>query len=527
MIAAGSLTLLFFAAAYILMSVRSNTLVRSAEKAKLEEVTRSEEKYRGLFENSLAGIVRLSLPDWKVLDSNEAIRTIFCCNTNDELEACIDRFPASSIADIEKKLAGDGFVSQMEIHAVRRDGKGVWILFSAKSLNDGMTTQAVLIDITERKRFEEKIKEQSGLLDQAEDAFIVIDSDGYIKYWNSGGELVYGWQSNEVVGRSLKELLYNETEDSDFHSAMADVLHFSEWRGEHSQTRKDGKKILVEGRWKTIDRMLDGQQSVLIVAADITEKRRIEARVARAQRAETIAVLTGGLAHDLQNILTPVKMSARLLKKRSQKAANTMLINAIIERARTGLQLVRNILTYGKGITVTKKPIDIKSILNEVAGNLERSLPQGIRFEADLARQKWRILGDASQLKQAFANLLVNAKDAVAKDGIIRLTAHDVPMDEHSVETYIGEVTGPHVVVEVNDTGKGIPAEDLERVFEPFFTTKERTGGTGLGLSIAHGIVTSHRGFITVESTPGTGTTFRVFLPALKSNPKLTKGSRH
>lgn len=523
---AGCLTLLLFASAYVFLTARSNTRIRSAESSKLEEVTRSEQKYRGLFENSLAGILRFSLNGWKVLDSNQALRSMFLCSTNAELESLVGEVSPVVRQEVEQTLIRDHFMDQYELQLPRKDGRTIWVLGSARTIDGGKTVEAVLLDISLRKQFEEKIREQSALLDQAEDAFIVINLSGEIKYWNSGGELTYGWTSEEAIGKSIADLLFDQPDVAAFRSAIADVRRFNEWRGEQTHRRKDGNKILVEGRWRTIETSIDGVQYVLVVGMDVTEKRKIEARIARAQRTETIAVLTGGLAHDLQNVLAPVRMSARLLRKRIPDESNRRLVTAIVERATTGLQLLRNVLMYGKGTVVLKRKQDIKRLLQEVVSNVKRNSPKGIAYLLETSGQKWKILGDAGQLKQAFTNLLLNARDAVSRDGVVKVEAHDVVLDDSYVASYQGAEGGPFVVVEVSDSGWGIPQGDLERIFEPFYTTKERKGGTGLGLSIVHGIVAGHKGFVSVSSVVGKGTTFRVFLPAFVSKRGMRKEIR-
>ncbi len=510
---AGSFTLILFAAGYVLLSARSNTRILNAERSKLEEVSRSEQKYRNLFENSLAGILRFSLEGGKVLDSNQARRSMLRCSSNEELESLVTLAIPGVVQHIVEVLSREGVLDQYEFQTTRKDGQRIWVLMSARVVDENRNVEAILLDITERKLSEDKIREQSALLDQAEIAFIVIDMDGVVRYWNSGGELIYGWTAAETCGRMIGELVYTETERPAFYSAFADVCQYNEWRGEQLQSRKDGKEILVEGRWRTIRNATDDQQYVLIVAADVTEKKKIEAQMSRAQRMETIAVLTSGLAHDLQNVLTPVKMSANLLKKRIADESNSRLVGAILERARTGLDLLRNVLVYGRGTDVRKKRVELKWVLRDALASVKRSSPKGIAYILETKAQRWKVLGDSTQLKQAFTNLLLNARDAVARDGFIKVEADDIVLDDGQGEAYQVE-PGPYVAVKVSDSGKGIPQGDLEKIFEPFYTTKERTGGTGLGLSIVHGIIAGHKGFVQVTSRPGKGTTFRVYLPA-------------
>jgi two-component system, cell cycle sensor histidine kinase and response regulator CckA len=525
MIIAGSLVMLLFAAAYILVTAYSSQRIRNAEKAKLEEVIRSEEKYRGLFDNSLAGIMTFSVDTWSVVNSNRALWKIFGCETQGELQQCILNLPAFSLQRIWNALLRSHSIDNEEIQTTRKHGEDLWILFSAQVVEGEKLGQAVVVDITERKESEEKIKQQSELLDQTQDAILVIDCDGRIRYWNSGAELTYGWKHAEVLGRSLTDLIYDTAHKQDFHSSMEDIRHLKEWSGEQYHARKDGREILVESRWKAVGGHPNSQQLIMIVNSDITEEKRLELQSIRAQRMESIALLTGGLAHDLQNILTPVKMSIDMLKEDLPVESRKKLLEAADERARSGLELVKNILTYGKGISGERVSLNVVEIVEEVLAIMSEGVDERIRIKRRLNNVRADILGDRNQLRQVFMNLCINARDAMTNGGVLTVDVSSVESDEALLDELPGAEGGTHIVVSVSDTGKGIAEEDLDRIFEPFFTTRESSGGTGLGLSIVQGIVRSHKGIVTVDSKLEKGTTFRVYLPALPNGVSRIKYS--
>jgi two-component system cell cycle sensor histidine kinase/response regulator CckA len=191
------------------------------------------------------------------------------------------------------------------------------------------------------------------------------------------------------------------------------------------------------------------------------------------------------------------------------------ILNAVEESARSGLDLVKNILTYGRGISGERATVNIDQVLDQVLSIVQHGLPELIRVERRWNGEKLCVLGDVNQLKQVFLNLCVNARDAMPAGGVLTVEIADVGCDENLLEYFPDADRVPYVVASVMDTGKGIREEDLDKIFEPFYTTRELGNGTGLGLSIAEGIVKSHRGFITVQSVVGEGTTFRVYLPAL------------
>ncbi|MBF8295615.1 MAG: hypothetical protein HW389_2160 [Bacteroidetes bacterium] len=511
----GSFLLLVFAVGYIVVTVSSHQRVVLAQKARLEEVVRSEEKYRSLFDNALAGILKFSVDDWIVHDANEAIQTLFRCTSAEELQRCIKDLPDPALELIRRSLLTSGFIAGLEIEAKRKDGEEIWILFSAKTTKGDNLAQAVVVDITKRKQFEEKIKEQSALLDQTRDAILVVDDRGIVTFWNSGAELMYGWSKDDIVGHGISELLYSDSKNEDFHAAMEDIRQFHEWYGEHYHKRKDGKEILVESRWRTVEKVSRGRSTILIVNSDITEKKRLEAQFIRAQKMESIALLTGGMAHDLQNILAPISMSIPLLRKKLSDESSLAILQAVEESAHSGLDLVKNIMTYGRGIAGERVTLSVDQILDQVLNMVKQGLPEGIDLERRTNGRSSLVSGDMNQLKQVFLNLCVNARDSMPSGGTLSLDITHGESDDSLLEFYPEAEPGPYVVVKVSDTGKGIPEEDLDKIFEPFYTTREHGEGTGLGLSIAQGIVKSHNGYITVNSVDGHGTTFRVYLPAL------------
>lgn len=518
-LAIGSCALLASVVAYTVMMLHSHQRIGQLQRAKLEEVSRSEEKYRGLFDNSLAGILKFRIDDWTILDSNAAVRAMLGCSTQEELQECMLRLPDSARNSIFASLTREGIVEQHEIRTRRRSGETICILFSARAVARDGSAQAVVLDVTERNRQLEKIKEQSALLDHAQDAILVTDSQGRVTYWNSGAELMYGWTKDEADGRHLDELLYLSANRNSYDEAMEDVRQFEEWNGEHRHVRKDGIEIAVDSRWKTVHRNSDNEPSVMIVSSDITEKKRLESQFLRAQKMESIALLTGGLAHDLQNILAPIDMSAHLLRKRLSSKSSLAVLKAVEKSARNGIALVQSILTYGKGIIGERKDIHIGRLLAQVLDSARHRQWHDVRIQRKLGDQHCRVSGDSNQLKQVFLNLCVNAKESMPRGGVLTVESMDVELEDDRLDEMPNAETARYVLVSVSDTGEGIPQKDFDKIFEPFYTTKERTGGTGLGLSVSYGIVKSHGGFIKVESAMGSGTTFHVYLPAVSEKP--------
>jgi two-component system, cell cycle sensor histidine kinase and response regulator CckA len=512
-----TVVLLFFSVSFIAVVVHSKRKEIAAKAKQLEELTRSEQKYRSLFENSLAGIVKFSLETWEVLDSNKAMKQIFGCASEQELSRCFSALPPRSIQDIQHSLLSSDLIQEYQIRTTRLDGMELWILFSAKMIGEEHFAHGVIVNITERKISQEKVLEQAMLLDEAQDAIMVTDYQGRLTFWNNGAELIYGWGRKQAVGSFIRDLIFDTAHSKDYDLAMEDMLQFNEWSGEQYHLNKEGKELLIQSRWKKVESASTNKKVILIVNTDITEKKRQEIQLLRAQRMESIALLTGGIAHDLQNVLAPVSMSVSLLREKLTDGPSMKVLDAVEESARSGLDLIRNIITYGHGISGERVKVELSDLLESILTIVRQSLPDTIRIEKLTEGKNYSVLGDANQLKQVFLNIVVNARDAMPNGGMITIGIDKVNIDENSLDRYPEAQIGKYHLVNICDNGSGIPEDRIERIFEPFFTTKTNGNGTGLGLSIALGIVKSHSGFITVHSVVHQGTEFKIYLPALES----------
>ncbi|MCC5638143.1 response regulator [Nostoc sp. CHAB 5844] len=373
--------------------------------------------------------------------------------------------------------------------------------------------QAALRD---RKQAEEKIREQAALLDITTDAIFVRDLENKILFWNKGAENLYGWQVQEAWGRNVSELLFDES-PPEFEAAWLNVISKGKWQGELTKRTKTGKEVLVASRWSLVCDPQGRPKSILSVDTDITEKKRLEAQLFRAQRMESIGTLASGIAHDLNNILTPILAGAQLLPLKFPDAdERTQHLLEILEiNAKRGADLVKQVLSFARGVEGQRINLQPRHLIVEVAKILKETLPKSIDVRLDLSYVLWMVSGDSTQLHQVLMNLCVNARDAMPNGGTLTITAENLLIDENYARMNLDAKVGPYIVISVCDTGIGIPEEILDRIFEPFFTTKAVGQGTGLGLSTVLGILKSHGGFVSVQSQVGNGTCFKVFLPAV------------
>jgi PAS domain S-box-containing protein len=493
---------------------------RQAENA----VRKSERRYRRFVERNAAGVL-CSRMDGQIIECNESLARMLGYDSVDEIKtrSMTDLyFKPGDRQNLLKRLKDNPILADFENCFKRKDGKPIWVIEKIALVEpqdeEAHLIESTVIDITERKEAAVTLQESENryrqLVETSPDAIFIGACGGRITFVNSAGLKLLGAASPEqILQRPLMDFVHPKFRER----VMARVLKFQKDHQPAPRLREqflrlDGSVVDVEV--SAIPFTFEGQDAAQIVVHDVTETTRLESQVLRLQRMENLGMLAGGIAHDLNNVLAPLLFSIEVLKDKITDADGRKLLNSLEANVQRGAGLVKQVLTFGRGIGGDRVPLQPTRIVREIRHIVQETFPKSINFEYKSPAELWTVTGDATQLHQVLLNLVVNARDAMPDGGELSITLENVLIDE----TYIGmnpdARRGPHVLIKVVDTGIGIPAEIRDKIYDPFFTTKELGKGTGLGLSTTLGIVRSHGGFIHCYSEMGQGSTFKVYLPA-------------
>ncbi|MEQ1858306.1 MAG: response regulator [Chthoniobacteraceae bacterium] len=428
-----------------------------------------------------------------VIDDNPAIhadfRKIFCPATNAEVDRSEASFfgeplPESTLGtfEIESAFQGEGGVARLE-----------------RALAEGRPPSVAFVDVRMPPGID-GIETAERLWKLAPDLQVVICT-AYSDY--SWEEMI------AKLGQRDQLLILKKP------FAAIEALQLACALGEKWHMAQTAREHLAEIERVVEERTRELRDANHELAAEIEQRKQAESHLLRAQRLESIGTLAGGLAHDLNNLLSPILVSAQLLRDEWPPEAREEFIATIETSAERAAGIIRQVLTFARGIEGERVPLQPRQLVIEIRKIIGETFPRHINIEIDLGEDLWLIEGDATQLHQVLMNLCVNARDAMPSGGTLRIAAENFEATAHHVGAVVGQRASRCVKLCVSDTGHGIPAEVADRIFDPFYTTKEVGKGTGLGLSTAAGIVKSHGGFIDLRSEPGKGTTFEIVLPAV------------
>jgi PAS domain S-box-containing protein len=361
------------------------------------------------------------------------------------------------------------------------------------------------------------------LFEHSPDMYHIVNHEGIIVSCNQTEADRLGYRKDELVGHSLLTFYAPESHAA-VRTLIADVFENHREVSGHEQqvVTKAGDVVDVSISTSIVYDESRKPAFIRIVARDVTEKKKLEAKIFHAQRIDSIGNLAGGIAHDFNNILTSILGSTAIMKRKMRKNNQWFHFADIIETAaKRGAGLTRQLLTFARKSTPQFRPIIVNDIIEETLRLFERSTDKSIAIKKELTNDLAIIRGDDGQLQQAILNLLINARDAMPNGGAITVRSQALNPDLRSSSVFGEARAGEFASVAIHDAGVGMSQAVQQRIFEPFFTTKEK--GTGLGLSVVYGVVNSHGGFITVQSEVGKGSAFTMFFPLVADREKFQR----
>ena len=428
-----------------------------------------------------------------------------------------------------------------------QDGRGVVhdIIFHKSTYLDSqghvLGLIGVILDITDRKRAEKELRESERRLELALEGGALGVWDWEVKtgraIWDESATRMMGYQQNELDPniRTWKRAVHPDDWEK-----VSEVLngHLSGrlpfYEVEYRMLTKSGKWKWVQVRGKVVEYDKEGKpQRMTGTMLDVTERRkaeeetnRLKAQLFQSQKMESLGTLVGGLAHDFNNMLQIILgYSQLLLEDKKKDDPGYKELQTVIETGKGGADLVKKLLAFGQQAPIFPVNIDLNHKIRELIPLLSRTLPQLVKIDLDLTHGPSTIHADPGQIDQVVMNLAINASEAMPDGGRLKIGTTAVMLDDEYCRVHPGVKPGEYVTLSLSDNGRGMDKKTLTKVFEPFFSTKQRgsTRGTGLGLSVVQGIVEQQGGHITCESEPGKGSEFKIYFPAIQSEPTAEK----
>lgn len=507
----------------LLERLADSLAISIAHRQNQTQLQESEEKYRHLVDH--AGEAIYVAQDGLIRFANRMCAQLTGFSEAELLGRASSLLAApeerAHVARHQELLArGETPAGREEFRIHTRDGAERWLSISSVQIQwqDRPATLNFATDITGRKRVEEALQLQGAALAAAANAIVITDAQGLIEWANPAFTTFTGYNVAEAQGRNPRDLIKSGEHEAAFYKELWDtILAGHVWHGEMINRRKNGTLYTED---MTVTPLRDAAGTIahfIAIKQDITERKNLESHLLRNQRLESVGRLASGVAHDLNNILAPVLLAPPLLREAISDPETRSLIDTIESSAKRGAEIIKQLLTFGRGLKGERIPIQLRTLVREMLKLIRETFPKDIVVRTQMTAEVPLVTGDATQLHQILMNLCVNARDAMPAGGELVISLTPATLDAAAATELPGARPGRFLLLGVGDSGTGIAPEDLDKIFDPFFTTKPIGEGTGLGLSTVLGIVRSHAGFVQVLTKPGQGTRFNVYLPLSES----------
>ena len=500
-----------------------------------EALHESQQRLSGVIASAMDSIISVDQQQRIVL-FNAAAERMFRCSAAEAIGQQVERFIPERFRSVHaehiRQFAETGATTRDmgamgSLWASRADGEEFQVEASISQIeSQGKKLFTVILrDITERQRAEDALRqseERFSKVFRSSPLAVTISTEAEGRYLdvNKAFLQMLGYERREVIGHTAQDLNF-WAEPSERDEMIRQLRGNGQVADFHTQCKtSEGQKREVEVSAELVE--LDGGRCVLAITRDVTETRQLEAQFRQAQKMEAVGRLAGGLAHDFNNLLGVIigysDLSLPLTTSESMLERHLEQIKKASNRA---VSLTRQLLAFSRQQVVFPKLLDLNEVLNNVADMLQRLVGEDVAISFRPTLPIDTVYADAGQIEQVLMNLVANARDAMPSGGTIVIETAHAELDKRYASQHSGSHTGQHVVLSVSDTGCGMDESTILQIFEPFYTTKEVGKGTGLGLSTVYGIVKQSGGYISVESQPGRGTTFKIYFPkvAAKADP--------
>ena len=514
------------------------------QREEAEEAFReSEQRYRNVYDTAPLAFVIWDR-ECRITDWNECAEKMFGWSREEVLgrnffEFLIPESVQPRIEDVVESLLSGTVEPDVVNENITKDGEVILCRWNNSILRDNegsiIGAMSLGLNITSQKNSEQALRaseEKYSTLVENSLIGIYIDQDGKIVFANKRFAEIYGYLDDEIIGMESRKFVHPDDRSS------TDEIRARRLRGEAAPSQyeargltKDGEAIWILRRNTRIE--YEGRPAILGNIADVTEQKRLEAKLLLAQKMEAIGTLAGGIAHDFNNLLMGIQGNVSLMLMGVDPDHHDFgRLKNIEKQIQSGARLTSHLLGYARKGQYEVKPVDLNYLLEGTSDTFARTRKE-ITIRRELAKDLFPVEADPAQIEQVLLNLFVNAADAMPGGGKLTLKTMNVTHKDMKAKLYEPK-PGSYVLLTVTDTGTGIYKKTIDRIFDPFFTTKEMGRGTGLGLASAYGIMKAHGGYIDVDSKRGRGTTFSIYLPVsekevqkiAKTPKQAAKGAR-